>query len=151
MTERFERFSYAISEIYRCWHRIAAAEMEKRGLKGTSAVYLMALSRAPEGVSAVQLSDTCGRDKADVSRQLSAMERDGLVRREGDYRAVWYLTEEGNKAAEYVARRAAYAVERAGGGLDAEKRAIFYSALEGIAENLQRIAREGLAPEEDCE
>ena len=149
MTDRFERFSYAISEIYRCWHRIAAAEMEKRGLKGGCAIYLMALLRAPGGVGAGQLSETCGRDKADVSRQLSAMERDGLVRREGDYRAAWHLTEEGKKAAEYVARRAAFAVESAGGRLDDEKRTAFYNALEGIAENLQRIAREGLVPEEE--
>ena len=29
MVERFERFSYAISEISRCWHKIAGEEMQK--------------------------------------------------------------------------------------------------------------------------
>lgn len=29
MVDRFERFSFAISEISRCWHKLAAEEMEK--------------------------------------------------------------------------------------------------------------------------
>ena len=33
MVDRFERFSFAISEISRCWHKIAAEEMEAYGLK----------------------------------------------------------------------------------------------------------------------
>lgn len=148
MTDRFERFSYAISEIYRCWHRIAAAEMEKRGLKGSCAVYLMALLRASEGISAPRLGEICGRDKADVSRMLGVMQHEGLVSREGDYRAVWSLTDSGREMAEYVARRASCAVEHAGDCLDDAQREAFYTALEGIAGNLQRIAREGLDPEE---
>ena len=39
MIDRFERFSYAISEISRCWHRIAGEEMGKYDLKGPFSVY----------------------------------------------------------------------------------------------------------------
>ena len=33
MLNRFARFSLAISEIDRCWHKLAAAEMAKQGLE----------------------------------------------------------------------------------------------------------------------
>ena len=54
MLNRFERFSLAISEIYRYWHKIAADEMEKYGLKGPYAVYLTAMYRYKDGITSTQ-------------------------------------------------------------------------------------------------
>ena len=51
MIDRFERFSFAISEVSRCWHKLAAEEMEKYGLKGSHAVYLTTLYRYPKGLT----------------------------------------------------------------------------------------------------
>ena len=50
--ERFERFSFALSEISRHWHKLTADEMNKYGLKGTHSIYLLTLSRYPEGLTA---------------------------------------------------------------------------------------------------
>ena len=36
--ERFEKFSLAISEISRCWHKLAGDEMLRYGLKGPHAI-----------------------------------------------------------------------------------------------------------------
>ena len=85
MVDRFERFSFAISEISRYWHKITAEEMEKYGLKGPHSVYLTAMYRYPDGITAPQLCELCGKDKSDVSRAMSLMERKGLVRKEGIY------------------------------------------------------------------
>ena len=79
MVDRFERFSFAISEISRYWHKITADEMEKYGLKGPHSVYLTTMYRYPEGVTAPQLCELCGKDKSDVSRAMSMMEQKGLV------------------------------------------------------------------------
>lgn len=148
MVERFERFSFAISEISRYWHKLTADEMEKYGLKGTHSVYLLAMERYPDGVTAPQLCEECGKDKADVSRMMSIMEKSGLVTKEGVhqnlYRGVFKLTEEGHAAAKYVRERASLAVEIAGKDLTDETRAIFYTALESIAHNLRELSREGL-------
>ena len=115
MIERFERFSLAISEIWRYWHKLTGEEMEKYGLKGTHSVYLITMYRYPEGITAPQICELCGKDKADVSRMMSIMEQKGLVLKEGInqnlYRGVFKLTEAGRKAAEYVKSRAALAVE----------------------------------------
>ncbi len=148
MVERFERFSVAISEISRHWHKIASDEMEKHGLKGAHSIYLTTILRYPEGVTATQLCELCGKDKSDVSRMMSIMEKKGLVKKEGVhqnmYRGVFKLTEEGRAAAEFVRKRASLAVEIAGNALTDEKRAAMYEALDLIAEKLSEISRDGL-------
>ena len=145
MIDRFERFSLAISEISRCWHKIAADEMEKYGLKGSHAVYLTTMCRYPDGITAARLCELCAKDKADVSRMMSIMEKKELVVKEGSsYRAQLKLTPAGLEAAEHVRRRATVAVENASRGLNPERRAVFYEALELIVSNLQNICEEGL-------
>lgn len=145
MVDRFERFSVAISDISRYWHKIAAEEMEKHGLKGAHSIYLTTMYRFPEGLTAARLCELCGRDKAEVSRSVSLMEQKGLIQKEGSsYRALLKLTEEGMLAAEHVRGRAALAVELAGADLSDEKRAAFYSALDMITARLQQISEEGL-------
>lgn len=145
MVDRFERFSVAISDISRYWHKIAAEEMEKYGLKGAHSIYLTTMYRCPQGITAARLCELCGRDKAEVSRSVTLMEQKGLVKKEGSsYRALLKLTEEGMLAAEHVRGRAALAVELAGTDLTDEQRTIFYNALEMITARLQKISEEGL-------
>ena len=148
MIDRFQRFSYAITEISRLWHRIAGEEMGKYGLKGAYSVYFTTLYRCPQGLTSTQLVEQCSRDKADVSRAMNLLESKGLVRRELEegktYRARLVLTEEGRQIARQINERAKAAVELASCGLPEEKRNIFYEALTLITANLQRISREGI-------
>lgn len=148
MVERFERFSFVLSEISRHWHKLTAAEMDRYGLKGSHSVYLLAMRRYPEGVTASQLCDLCGRDKSDVSRTMAILARRGLVTKEGvhqnRYAGEFKLTAEGHAAAEYVGKCAALAVALAGKDLDEVTRTIFYNALESIAGNLRELSVKGL-------
>lgn len=147
MDHRFERFSLAIFEISRCWHKLAADEMAKYGLKGPHAMYLVTIRRFPEGVTSAQLSELCGRDKADVSRAVSLLEKKGMIYREGNlYRALLKLTDRGREAAAHVSERAGIAVEYAGKGFSGEHREIFYQVLETITTNLQALTKEGIPP-----
>ena len=119
MVGRFERFSYAISEISKYWHKLAAEEMAPYGLRAAHSVYLLALARKP-----------------------------ARVRPEGGfhtgYGGLFRLTPEGLAAAEHVKARAGLAVYLAGSGLTEESRAVFYEALDSIVERLQALGREGL-------
>ena len=148
MLNRFERFSFSIFEITRYWHKITSEEMEKYGLKGPHYVYLLAMDRHPDGITAVQLGELCGRDKADVSRMVSILEQKVLLTREcvgkNQYRGLLKLTEAGNAAAQYVRRRVTVAVELASEGLNDEHRKVLYDALEQIAGNLRAISAAGL-------
>ena len=148
MIDRFEHFSLAISEISRCWHKLAAEEMAKYGLRGPHATYLTAIYRHPEGITVPQLCELTGKDKSDASRMLSILEQKGLVSKQvvdgSLYRGLLVLTPAGIAAAEHVRSRASRAVAMAGKDLSEETRAIFYQALDSITENLIRLSRNGI-------
>ena len=148
MLNRFARFSLAISEIDRCWHKLAAEEMAKYDLNSPHAVYLNTLYQYPEGITAAKLGELCCKNKADVSRMVTILEKKGLVRKEAIggnlYRAKLLLTDNGKLAAEHVQGRAALAVELAGSGMTDAERETFYRCLEQITANLQTLSKEGL-------
>lgn len=151
MLRRFEQFSLAVSGIYHWIQQIERDEMERYGLKGPHAQYLMAMDRYPGGITVTQLGEICDRDKAAVSRAVAEMESRGLLIRdksgETAYRALLILTPLGREAAGYVCDRVRVAVSLAGQGVTDEERAVLYSALERIAANIRTISREGLP---DC-
>ncbi len=148
MLDRFEHFSYSISNIYRHIIKIERDEMEKYGLRASYVQYLITMSRFPEGITSTKLSEICEKDKAAISRIVCEMEERGLVTRESDknnlYRARLVLTDEGKRAADYVCDRAEIAVNAAGQGLSDEDRKIFYGALAIFEANLRRICRNGI-------
>ena len=152
MLSRFERFSHAIAEINKCWHKIASDEMGRYGLKGPHAIYLTAMLRYPDGITAAELCEVCARDKSDVSRAISDMEEKGIVVRlsegKNTYRAKLVLTEDGKSAAEHIERRATLAVESGGRGLGEERREVLYEGLELIVENLRSVCEQGLGEDE---
>ena len=119
--------------------------MGKYGLKGPYSVYFTTLFRHPKGLTSAQLTELCGRDKAEVSRTISLLESKGLVIREAvgssAYRALLRLTQEGFALAEVINQKAAMAVEMVSQGLPPEKRAVFYETLELITNNLQTLSK----------
>ena len=153
MINRFEKFSFAVFNISKYWSKIAAEEMKKYGLKGPYAIYLAAMRNADGDITAAKLSELCGKDKADISRAVAAMEKQGLIKREAAnqnlYRARLLLTETGNAAAEEISRRASLAVDIAGSGISDEDRAVFYDVLGTIANNLKDLSKTGLPQSED--
>jgi DNA-binding MarR family transcriptional regulator len=145
MQSRYEQFASSISSIYQSIQKIEKAEMVRYGTKGIFAQYLAALHHRP--MTAAQLSETCDKDKAAVSRAVADMEQEGLLTREGRedrrYRALLHLTEKGREAAQYVTRQAHKAVEAGGAGLSEKERADLQSALALIAQNLENISKGG--------
>ncbi len=148
MLERFERFSYAISEISRCWRKLASDELAKYGLKSPHATYLTTMYKYPDGISVPKLCEVSGKDKSDASRMIAILEDKGLACKscvDGSlYRGLWFLTDEGKTAAEQVSLRASKAVEAAGKDLTDEIRDVFYTALESIVSNLNTLTKDGI-------
>ncbi len=149
MTDRFEHFTFANTEINKFLRRLTGEEMEKHGLKSAHAIYFTVLAKHSDtGLTATNLCELCGRDKADASRMLNLMEKKGLVIKHGThqnhYNGVFRLTKEGEKIADCVSRKAARAVEIAGKDLSPETRQIFYNALDSITENLRELTLKGI-------
>lgn len=151
MLERFEKFIYDITEIDLYWHRLATSVMKEYGLRGNYAVYFVVLHKAPEGLTSAELAAACGKDKADVSRDLNALEKAGLLQRicTGDnrYRARVTLTEKGATLTTTIRRKAETAVNCIGGNLSDADRECFYRVLDEITANMQALSQSGL-PEE---
>ena len=148
MIDRFERFSIAISEISRYWHKLAAGELAKYDLKGPHATYLTAMYKYPQGITVPQLCEVCGKDKSDASRMISILEQKRLVKKQvvdgSLYRGKLQLTDEGKFAAKQVSKRASRAVKEAGKDLTEQEREIFYKALDSITANLRELCKCGI-------
>lgn len=151
MLERFEKFTFMIYELQRCWNRIASDEMVFYGLKGSYASYLIAMYRRPEGVTASQLGYLCGRDKADVSRAVAVLESKGILKKETGsgnlYRAKLLLTEYGLAITESVVKKAMLAENIAGAGLSDGQRSVLYGALSQISQNMRELCKTGIPVE----
>jgi len=146
--DRFERFSFALAEISKYWHKLAAEEMAKYGLRGPHATYLTAISRHPEGITVPDLCEATGKDKSDASRMIGILEEKGLVEKravdKSRYRGLLFLTETGAEAARGVAKKASSAVEAAGRDLTEEERESLYRSLASIVENLRKLSETGI-------
>lgn len=151
MEDRFERFTFSIFEIEKCWHKLTGEEMAAYGLKGSHSVYLTALSKSKDGVSATNLCEICGKDKADVSRMMKIMIDKGLIIKEGshknNYGGVYKLTDAGWEAADKVKRKVNLAVDAASKNLSDENRKALYDSLDIISDNLRQLVADGI-PEE---
>lgn len=156
MLSRFEKFVFNITEVDLYYHRIASYEMKKYGLKGTYALYFTQLYHHPEGLTAIQLGMLCGKDKADVSRDLNVLEKNGFIEKHypdqkiKGYRALVTLTETGMKITNEIVQKASKAVEIVGRTLKDEDRDVFYRVFDEITANLETLSLEGL-PEVDHE
>lgn len=147
MVERYARFAAAVSRISNCIQKIESAAMEKYGLKGSCAQYIAAIRLHKEGLTVSQLSETCMKDKAAVSRTIADLEKKGVIARKAQgsniYRAPIILTQKGQEIADYVVLKAAEAVQIA--GLSDAERQNMYVGLNEIAENLTGICKDGMS------
>lgn len=144
MIKRFETFSQTLFRLTRCWNQIAGEEMRKHGLKGPYAIYIVTLHQSQGELTASELCRLCGKDKADVSRALAMMEKEGLISRESSYRGKISLTEKGLQIASFLDGRAILAMEMAGKGITQENRQAFYQVLGLIAQNMEELSKDGL-------
>ena len=67
MMDRFEQFTSAISVITRYIQKLERDEMEKYGLKGAYAQYLLMMHHYPDGITAAQL---CDRHEIEAGNRL---------------------------------------------------------------------------------
>ena len=144
MQQRFETFTVLISGINRNIRRIKTEEMEEFDLKShhVSCIYYLYMQ---DGLTARELCDLCEEDKANISRALDFLEKQGYICRESvqkRYRSPLYLTEKGKAVGRRLADKIDKMLTLASEGLDEQSRGIMYRSLEIISSNLQCICDE---------
>ena len=137
MQDIFAQFSFTINKLNKLMQRVRAIEMHQYGLKTVHVMCLYYLNAHPEGLTATELVHRTLEDKAAISRAVLVLRKQGYVTcAEGRKRPIC-LTEEGKRFAEYVAERAACAVERCQLDLSEEERTFFFRCLYSISDRLQ--------------
>ncbi len=120
--------------------------MKKYDLKGVYALYLIILYHNPEGITAAKIADLSCRDKAEISRAVSAFEEQGLIaeKNSSNYRAPLRLSQKGMKIAGAIESKVFQAVTQASGEISDEDRQNMYECLDIIADNLKKLSDTGL-------
>ena len=96
-------------------------------------------------LTAKELCDVCEEDKANISRALDFLEKQGYICRESAqkrYRSPLCLTEKGKAVGRRLADKIDKMLAAASEGLDEQSREIMYRSLEIISRNLQCICDE---------
>ena len=146
MLTRYSRFTYIISEISKNLHKVSHGEMQRFGLHGSYAKYVLLLYRSG-AMTAAQLAELCDRNKADVSRAIAVLESEGMVEKldtSTHYRVKIELTERGRELGGALTDRLRLVLERVSGEIPRERLIEFYETLETISDNLNRLSDEGL-------
>lgn len=151
MEARFETFTVLIAKINRCIHKLKTEEMAEFYLKSSHVSCLYYLYKA-NSLTAKELCDLCGEDKANVSRAVKYLENEGYLYGESAaqkrYQTSLFLTEKGKEVGQSVAEKVDRILGRASEGLSEENRKILYQSLILICGNLERIC-EGYADREE--
>lgn len=146
MLNRFQHFTLNIFRISRYWNVIANEVMKKYDLKGVYALYLIILYHNSEGITAAKIADLSCRDKAEISRAVSAFEEQGLIaeKNSSNYRAPLRLSQKGMKIAGAIESKVFQAVTQASGEISDKDRQNMYECLDIIADNLKKLSDTGL-------
>lgn len=145
--ERFEDFVGMISALSKEIQRIKMVEATKLGIKGADVMLLYQLARHPQGLTGAELARRCGVTRAAVSRALATLEDKGFVMVQPDpgagrYRAAVMLSARGTAAMESASRIIDRVVSESGDAVSERNRAIMYSSLSTILDQLKKISRD---------
>ena len=121
-SDRFIRFSLATDAILKSIQKYKNNCLASFGLRSMHLLYLTCLGRAEEGLTPGELADSCGVDKALISRISTELREKGYVEyadpgESNRYRRRITLTQTGRDVMEMVNRLLSEAVERIASGV----------------------------------
>lgn len=142
MTERFETFTVLIAAINRCIHRIKSEEMAEFNLKSSHVSCLYYLFKEVS-LTATQLCDLCGEDKANISRAIKYLETNGYLKCDSNckkrYQSALTLTIEGEMIGARIAEKVDNILKLTSVGLTEKERMQMYESLMVVKRNLDQI------------
>ena len=135
-TEKFYEFTGLVSRVGKALRRAQEKYTRDFGLRSVHVSCLLRLLDAPGGLSATELCERCGVDRAQISRGLVCEAAPGAKRR---YRGSLTLTGEGSALAREMKGIVVEKLGAISGSLDEGKVATFYEVFHEIADKLEDI------------
>ncbi len=137
--DRFMRFSIAMETISKNVQKYKNEQLSPFGLKSMHLMFLYCLGQADDGLTATELSKSCGVDKAFISRMatdLRSMGYIGYADEDGHYKKRLKLTQRGREIIGDINRRVSSSVEKVTADVSREHLEIFYAVLEKLNGNI---------------
>lgn len=145
MQERFKMFTVLIANINRCIHKIKTEEMAEFNLKSSHVSCLYYIYKE-DSLTAKELCDMCGEDKANISRAIKYLETNELLlcneQKQKRYQSPLELTKSGYRIGQFIAEKIDSVLNLASAGLSEEHRLIMYRSLNIINDNLSKICND---------
>ena len=142
MDSRFEAFTVLIAKASRCIYKIKTGKMAQYNLKSSHVSCLYYLYKA-DSLTAKELCDLCGEDKANISRAVKYLESEGYIScpstAQKRYQSALVLTQKGKSVGKDITEEIDKILRESGKGISEENRKIFYQSLALICENLEQI------------
>ena len=143
--DRFESFILFIDAIHKSINRLKTDIAPQSPIKSVHTMWLYELLRNPEGLTATEIASKTMIDRSLVSREISALIREGLVKsdsedRKRSYNSLITLTEKGRELAEHIAAAALKIQNTVSHNVDKDELSVFYSVLERIYNNIESIS-----------
>lgn len=142
MHERFETFTVLITKISRNIKKIKIQEMAEYDLRSVhvSCLYYLYIS---ESLTATDLAERCGEDKAAISRAIDHLENSGYLENDAAvgkrYKTPLVLSARGREVGAKIAEKITCVLAEISGGLTDEERRSFYRSLTVISDSLEMI------------
>ena len=144
MKERFKNFTVLIAKISRSIRKIKTEEMREYNLKSPHVSCLYYLNKV-DILTAKELCDICGEDKAAISRSIEYLEKNGYLVCDSNlkkrYKSPLMLTEKGRNISALIVKKIDAILDMASVGLAEENRVIMYDSLALISNNLEKFCK----------
>ncbi len=144
MKDRFETFTVLINKINRNITKIKNQEMTEYNLRSVHISVLYYLY-SENSLTARELCDRCGEDKATISRAVDYLESGGYIEKNGDtekkYKRPLFLTEKGINVGEKISTKIKDVLFEISEEMQEGERAEFYRSLTNISNRLEQISK----------
>jgi len=141
--DRFMRFSIAMETISKNVQKYKNEQLSPFGLKSMHLMFLYCLGQSDCGLTATELSKSCGVDKAFISRMATDLRTMGYIgsaeEGSGHYKKRLELTSRGWEIIEDINNRINNAVDKVTTNVSREHLEIFYSVLDQMNGNIHSL------------
>ena len=142
-TKRFLFFYHGLHRIVKDIKKLETSYLEDHGLRSVHMSCLLNIVDSEDGMTATQLSASCGIDKALISRILKELIACEFVTVEGEekaYNKKYLLTEKGKAVVSAIEKDIVEYMTRAREGIPEERMQDFYEVMQALEKNIALIA-----------
>lgn len=144
---RFEKFALLIDGVQKLIQKFKNNIAPMLGIKSVHVLWIYELYIHPDGLTSAELSVRSNIDPSLISRELTALKKQGYITKEitpgkRNYNSRITLTNEGEALAKKIYAKALEVQGRVGDGVGTDDLAVFYSVLERLHTNLEKIMKD---------